>query len=177
MARTQESESLGEQEAFLANLNDTYSDAQATYEVSHAERQTEIQTIAESFEILTEDQTDAVNKIRQHKCIGLDKATFQIESQCMYTRMIDMCSSAASDPFKKVHEMINNLITRLSEEAASVVEHKGWCDTELATNEQTRDAKASTVEKLRATVHELEASKRPGIRFLTSSQRGMPCWI
>ena len=99
-----------------------------------------------------------MNKIRQHKWIGLDKATFQIESQCMYTRMIDMCSSAASDPFKKVHEMINNLITRLSEEAASVVEHKGWCDTELTTNEQTQDAKASTVEKLRATVHELEAS-------------------
>ena len=39
-----------------------------------------------------------------------------------------------------------------------MVEHKGWCDTELTTNEQTQDAKASTVEKLRATVHELEAS-------------------
>ena len=39
-----------------------------------------------------------------------------------------------------------------------MVEHKGWCDTELATNEQTQDAKASTVGKLRATVHELEAS-------------------
>ena len=66
--------------------------------------------------------------------------------------------STASDPFKKVREMTNNLITRLRVEAASVVEHKGWCDTELATNEQTQDAKASTVEKLRATVHELEAS-------------------
>ena len=54
--------------------------------------------------------------------------------------------------------MINDLITSLREEAESVVEHKGWCDTELATNEQTQDAKASTVEKLRATVHELEAS-------------------
>ena len=61
-------------------------------------------------------------------------------------------------PFEKVHEVINNLIIRLSEEAASVVEHKGWCDTELATNQQTRDAKASTMEKLRATVHDLEAS-------------------
>ena len=61
-------------------------------------------------------------------------------------------------PFEKVHEVINNLITRLSDEAASVAEHKGWCDTELATNEQTRDPLASIVEKLRATVHELEAS-------------------
>ena len=89
MARTQESESLGEQETILANLN------------GHDERQTEIQTIAETFEILTEDRTDAVNKIRQHKWIGLDKATFQFESQCMYTRTNDTCSSAASDPSRR----------------------------------------------------------------------------
>ena len=101
MARTQESESLGEQETFLANLNDTFSDAQATQDVSHDERQTEIQTIAETFEILTEDQTDAVNKIWQHKWIGLDKATFQFESQCIYTRTIDTCSSTASDPSRR----------------------------------------------------------------------------
>ena len=30
--------------------------------------------------------------------------------------------------------MINNLVTRLEEEAPSEVEHKGWCDTELTTN-------------------------------------------
>ena len=90
MAKTQESKSLGEQETLLANLNDTCSDVQTTQDVSHAELQTEIQTIAETFEILTDDQTDAVNKIRQHKRIGLDKVTIPIESKCMYTRMIDM---------------------------------------------------------------------------------------
>ena len=63
-----------------------------------------------------------------------------------------------SDPFKKEREMINNLINRLKEKASSEAEHKGWCDTELATNTQTREEKTATVEKLHAAVDELEAS-------------------
>merc|ERR1719248_177985 len=47
----------------------------------------------------------------------------------------------ADDPFKKVKKMIKDLIVRLMEEANEEAEHKGWCDTELATNEQTRKEK------------------------------------
>ena len=42
------------------------------------------------------------------------------------------------DPFVKVKKMIKDLIVRLMEEANEEAEHKGWCDTELGTNEQTR---------------------------------------
>merc|ERR1719353_1716985 len=48
---------------------------------------------------------------------------------------------AAEDPFKKVKKMIKDLIVRLMEEANEEAEHKGWCDTELSTNEQTRKEK------------------------------------
>merc|ERR1719473_2389934 len=44
----------------------------------------------------------------------------------------------ADDPFKKVKKMIKDLIVKLMEEANEEAEHKGWCDTELSTNEQTR---------------------------------------
>merc|ERR1711966_175986 len=37
-------------------------------------------------------------------------------------------------------------------------EHKGWCDTELSTNEQTRKEKTSAVETLHAEIDELTAS-------------------
>ena len=63
-------------------------------------------------------------------------------------------------PFKKVREIIN-LITRLKEEASSEAEHKGWCDTELATNTQTREEKTAeleaVMEKLAMEVAELSA--------------------
>merc|ERR1719410_983508 len=54
--------------------------------------------------------------------------------------------------------MIKDLIVRLMEEANEEAEHKGWCDTELATNEQTRKEKTEAVEILHAEIDELEAS-------------------
>merc|ERR1719377_23893 len=64
----------------------------------------------------------------------------------------------ADDPFKKVKKMIKDLIVRLMEEANEEAEHKGWCDTELSTNEQTRKEKTEAVERLHAEIDELEAS-------------------
>merc|ERR1719272_60247 len=64
----------------------------------------------------------------------------------------------ADDPFKKVKKMIKDLIVKLMEEANEEAEHKGWCDTELSTNEQTRKEKTSAVETLHAEIDQLEAS-------------------
>merc|ERR1719298_219065 len=65
---------------------------------------------------------------------------------------------AADDPFKKVKKMIKDLIVRLMEEANEEAEHKGWCDTELSTNQQTRKEKTEAVETLHAEIDQLEAS-------------------
>merc|ERR1711865_1368654 len=65
---------------------------------------------------------------------------------------------AAEDPFTKVKKMIKDLIVRLMEEANEEAEHKGWCDTELSTNEQTRKEKTEAVETLHAEIDQLEAS-------------------
>jgi len=62
------------------------------------------------------------------------------------------------DPFKKVAKMIKDLIVKLMEEANGEAEQKGYCDTELATNEQTRKAKTEAVEGLHADIDELEAA-------------------
>jgi len=64
----------------------------------------------------------------------------------------------SDDPFKKVKKMIKDLIVRLMEEANEEAEHKGWCDTELSTNEQTRKEKTQAVELLHAEIDELQAS-------------------
>jgi len=62
------------------------------------------------------------------------------------------------DPFKKVKKMIKDLIDKLMEEAAAEAAHKGWCDTELATNEKTRKEKTDAVETLKSEIDELTAS-------------------
>jgi len=63
-----------------------------------------------------------------------------------------------ADPFAKVKKMIKGLIVKLMEEANEEAEHKGWCDTELSTNEQTRKEKTEAVENLHAEIDQLEAS-------------------
>jgi len=63
-----------------------------------------------------------------------------------------------SDPFKKIKKLIKDLITKLLEEANEEATHKGWCDTELATNKQTRQEKTEKVEVLHAEIDELTSS-------------------
>merc|ERR1719181_960734 len=50
-----------------------------------------------------------------------------------------------------------DLISKLMEEATSESEHKGWCDTELTTNKQTRDARTEDVNSLNAEIEDLNA--------------------
>jgi len=69
-----------------------------------------------------------------------------------------LATRVSDDPFQKVKKMIKDLIVRLMEEANEEAEHKGWCDTELSTNEQTRAEKTEAVETLHAEIDQLEAS-------------------
>jgi cell division septum initiation protein DivIVA len=84
----------------------------------------------------------------------LQKRAQEIGSKVLSTLAV----KAADDPFVKVKKMIKDLIVRLMEEANEEAEHKGWCDTELTTNEQTRTEKTEAVETLHAEIDELEAS-------------------
>jgi len=69
-----------------------------------------------------------------------------------------LSARAEQDPFGKVKTMIRDLINKLMEEASEEAEHKGWCDTELAENEQVRTTRTSAVETLRSEIDELQAS-------------------
>jgi len=83
----------------------------------------------------------------------------QKQSEMLGSRVLSLVAQRIeSDPFVKVKKMIKDLITKLMEEAAAESEHKGWCDTELSTNEQTRKEKTAGVEALHAQIDELEAS-------------------
>merc|ERR1711972_1051393 len=81
------------------------------------------------------------------------------QSQRLNSRVLSaLADHASDDPFRKVKKMIKELIVRLMEEANEEAEHKGWCDTELSTNEQTRKEKTEAVETLHAEIDELESS-------------------
>jgi hypothetical protein len=81
------------------------------------------------------------------------------QAQRLNSRILSILATRVSDdPFKKVKKMIKDLVVKLMEEANEEAEHKGWCDTEMSTNEQTRKEKTDATEALTAEVDELEAS-------------------
>merc|ERR1719356_972545 len=61
-----------------------------------------------------------------------------------------MATKASEDPFAKVKKMIKDLIVKLMEEANAEADQHAYCETELATNKQTREIKSSEVEELNA---------------------------
>merc|ERR1719274_286721 len=81
------------------------------------------------------------------------------ESSRIDSRILSaLATRVSADPMKKVKKMIKDLTVKLMEEANQEAEQKGFCDTEMATNEQTRTEKASAVETLKAEIDELTAS-------------------
>jgi uncharacterized protein YoxC len=74
------------------------------------------------------------------------------------TLLSQVAQSVAADPFKKVKKMIKDLISKLMQEATEEAEHKGWCDTELTTNKQTRDKKTEEVNILTSEIEDLTAT-------------------
>merc|ERR1719171_196841 len=86
-------------------------------------------------------------------------ATFlQDKAESTKSRILSLLAvKVSADPFKKVTKMIKDMITKLVEEANEEAEHKGFCDTELGSNKQTRDTKSEESETLKALIEQLTA--------------------
>merc|ERR1719207_98192 len=68
-----------------------------------------------------------------------------------------LAEKLAADPFAKVKKLIDDMITRLLEEANAEAEQKGFCDKELGMNKVTRDTLTSEIEELDAAIEEGKA--------------------
>jgi hypothetical protein len=98
--------------------------------------------------------------LRNRATVYLQRRAKEIQSRlldALAARLADTGENSF-DPFVKVRKMIKDLIVKLMEEANDEAAHKGWCDTELATNEKTRTQKTEGVQMLNADIDELTAS-------------------
>merc|ERR1719263_613071 len=163
---------------YLADLTATCEQKATDFEARQTLRAEEIQAIEKAIEILesaavsgnaekhlptlaqmksssfAQLRADSRNPNQLRVAAYLQEKAHQINSRVLSA----LAEKVSADPFKKVKKMIKDLIVRLMEEAAEEAEHKGWCDQELATNEQTRKEKTEAVEVLHSEIDELEAS-------------------
>mmetsp|Transcript_162137 Transcript_162137/g.296038 ORF Transcript_162137/g.296038 Transcript_162137/m.296038 type:complete len:673 (-) Transcript_162137:50-2068(-) len=163
---------------YLADLTATCSEKASAFESRQKLRADEIEAITKAIEIissgavagsaekhlpsLVETSGSALAQLRAHS-VGESQTRavvyLQQQAKLLNSRLLSTISAhVADDPFVKVKKMIKDLIIRLMEEANEEAEHKGWCDTEMTTNEQTRKEKTASVAALSAEIDILEAS-------------------
>jgi len=163
---------------YLDDLKGTCSQKASDFESRQQLRTEEIEAIAKAIEILSSESVSGnadkyLPTLIQKKGVSLGQ--FRSGEQTVIQRQVAeflreqgrqwnsrilsaLAVRVANDPFAKVKKMIKDLLVRLMEEANEEAEHKGWCDTELSTNEQTRKEKTEAVETLHAEIDELQAS-------------------
>jgi hypothetical protein len=91
---------------------------------------------------------DAVTKIK-HMAAKLNSVDLNL-----------LAMKIAADPFAKVKELIQQLITRLLTESQNEATQKGWCDTEIGKANSDRDFRMADTKKLSAKALVLEAEKK-----------------
>merc|ERR1719486_1331468 len=163
---------------YLADLTATCEAKGAAFEERQQLRAEEIQAIEKAIEIISSSAVQGNAEKHLPTLLQVKSSSFvqlrgesmnpnqvrvqgflQAKAQQYNSRVLSaLAVRAAADPFKKVKKMIKDLIVKLMEEANEEAEKKGWCDTELSTNEQTRKEKTEAVETLHAEIDELEAS-------------------
>jgi chromosome segregation ATPase len=144
------------------------------FEARQQLRSEELEAIAKAIEIMGSDAVTgnaekhlpgfvqaSLSQLRASAISPVQKnvaAFLQHRAEELQSRVLSLVATkVAEDPFAKVRKMIKDLIVRLMEEANEESEHKGWCDTELGTNKQTRETKAQQVETLTAQSDQLSA--------------------
>jgi len=170
-------ETMEADKKYLADLTATCEQKASDFESRQQLRAEEIEAVTKAIAIISDQAVSGAAEkhlpalVQQGTSLAMLRADNQNRvqtqvAQYLRTRAKQLNSRvlsalavrAAADPFKKVKKMIKDLITKLMEEANEEAEHKGWCDTELSTNEQTRKEKTEAVEMLHAEIDELEAS-------------------
>jgi len=168
-------------EKYLADLTATCEQKAADFAKRQELRQGELDAINKAIEIMSSEDVAGSGAKHLPTLVQKGTALAQLRSQSMSpvqravasflsdkarstnSRILSLISLKVSeDPFKKVSKMIKDMIIKLTEEATEEAEHKGFCDTELTTNKQTRDYKTEESDSLKAEIEKLTADIAQG---------------
>jgi len=166
---------MAEDEKFLSDLIAECEAKAMEVEQNQKTRQEELDAIAKAIEIMSSDevsgsgdkhlpgliQTSSYVQLRSTAQSSAQQAVaifLEDKAERTGSRILALLADKVqADPFKKIVKMIKDMITKLTEEANEEAEHKGFCDSELGANKQTRDTKTEESEMLKATIEELSA--------------------
>jgi DNA repair exonuclease SbcCD ATPase subunit len=167
--------SLGEDTTYLADLTKECAARAADYETNQVIRAGEVEALMKAIEIMGGAAVGGGTKYLPSLVQATSLVQLRANNQSpMQSRVAGFLKErahksgskilsliavrVAEDPFKKIKKMIEDMVSKLMEEANEEAEHKGFCDTEMGTNKNTRDTKTEEVDKLNALIEELTAA-------------------
>jgi len=170
---------LAEDTKYLEDLKELFEQKKTDFAARQELRQGEMEALDKAIEIISSGAVSGAADTHLPGLVQIKTALVQLRSgaqqpsqkavaqflQAQGKRMNSQLLAALAvrvqqDPFGKVKKMIKDMIIKLTEEATEEAEHKGFCDTELTTNKQTRDFKTTTVAELTAEIEQLTAESQ-----------------
>jgi len=164
---------LADAEKFLVDVKATYEAKAAAFESNQGVRTEELEALSKAIEILsdpsvTDNYAKHVKSLMQRSTSSKVPLLIQMRSskrrvsvraraaKYLHKRageldskvLAGLASQVIENPFAKVIEMIENLLAKLKEDAASEAEHKAYCDEELKKNKLKRDSKKAEIARL-----------------------------
>merc|ERR1719160_2071772 len=166
-AKSDTTSSRDEDAAYLSALDAQCSQKSSDFEQRQELRQEELEAIDKAIEIVASPELagaaeknlvpggsafslalrgGAVAPVQRQVAAFLESRASKLNSRVLSMLAIKI----GENPFAKVKKMIDEMITKLIEQANEEATHKGWCDTEMAKNTQTRETKTDEINTLTA---------------------------
>jgi uncharacterized coiled-coil DUF342 family protein len=168
--------SKDEDQAYLAALDAQCSQKSSDFEARQQLRSEELEAIDKAIEVVA--SPDLAGSAEKHITAGYSASSMGLRGgethppaqrqiaaflQARAAKLDSHVLSALAirvgeNPFANVKKLIEDMINKLLEEANEESDHKGWCDTEMVKNKQTRESKTEDIDAMHAKVDKLEAS-------------------
>jgi len=166
-----------EDENLLKNLDVECEEKMLSFQEKQKLRADEIEAIGKATEILSGD--DVSGNAAEHLGLAQTGSSFVqfmsrsnnegihrkirefllSESQRLHSKNLNLLAEKlAADPFAKVKKLIDDMITKLLEEANADAEKEGWCDTEMGKSKVTRNKLSEEIDGLDAAIEDGKAT-------------------
>lgn len=162
--------SVAEDEKFVADLKAECEQKAFDFQQKQSIRKGEIDAIGKAVDIMSKVVSTELIQLRPPTALAQLRSRTETSTRKevveflreradeMHSRLLMLIAQKASvDPFGKVKKMIQEMIVKLMESGNEAAEHKAFCDTELGTNQQTRESKTADSESIKANIEELTA--------------------
>ena len=168
--------SRDEDKAYLAALEAQCSQKDSDFEARQQLRQEELEAIDKAIEIVaTPELSGAADKhikagysasslllrgaethppVQRQVAAFLQARAAKLDSHVLSALAVRV---GTNNIFGNVKKLIEDMIQKLLEEANEESSHKGWCDTEMVKNSQTRETKTDDINAMHAKVDKLNA--------------------